>query len=303
MVKQVLLLLANVRLREAKDDFILPLPEGLSQSEEEFDAQLMQRNNQDSNDFSSTNSANTISNNTNGSAKLSNSFKNAGRTLGSLLKRSNTNSDSEGIGNNSFSDETNTNTDIDFHDIAAAEMASILAPTELDTDDALFPTLSASYKHFPDTATSKNIFDHVENTRNQTSKNTISETGVVSSFDFGHLLTENNQHTELMSRPQNLTSEGESTGRVPVVDSHGRFVAPGEESARALRDEINSDQNDDIQENGAPSLPPSFQPLEQAATLHKQKQNTQNNNTIADAKICGVFQPKLLLSVLFRYSL
>ena len=226
--------ISNVRLREAKDDCILPLPEGLSQSEEEFDAQLMQRNNQDSNDFSSTNSANTISNNTNGSAKLSDSFKNAGRTLGSLLKRSNTNSDSEGIGNNSFSDETNTNTDIDFHDIAAAEMASILAPTELDTDDALFPTLSASYKHFPDTATSKNIFDHVENTRNQTSKNTISETGVVSSFDFGHLLTENNQHTELISRPQNLTSEGEATGRVPVVDSHGRFVAPGEESALSL---------------------------------------------------------------------
>lgn len=287
--------ISNVRLREAKDDCILPLPEGLSQSEEEFDAQLMQRNNQDSNDFSSTNSANTISNNTNGSAKLSDSFKNAGRTLGSLLKRSNTNSDSEGIGNNSFSDETNTNTDIDFHDIAAAEMASILAPTELDTDDALFPTLSASYKHFPDTATSKNIFDHVENTRNQTSKNTISETGVVNSFDFGHLLTENNQHTELISRPQNLTSEGEATGRVPVVDSHGRFVAPGEESARALRDEINNDQNDDIQENGALSLPPSFQPLEQTANLHKQKQNTQNNNTIADAKIWWGLSTKVIV--------
>ena len=174
-------------------------------------------------------------------------------------------------------------------------MASILAPTELDTDDALFPTLSASYKHFPDTATSKNIFDHVENTRNQTSKNTISETGVVSSFDFGHLLTENNQHTELISRPQNLTSEGEATGRVPVVDSHGRFVAPGEESARALRDEINNDQNDDIQENGALSLPPSFQPLEQTANLHKQKQNTQNNNTIADAKIWWGLSTKVIV--------
>lgn len=279
--------ISNVRLKSAKDDVILPLPEDLTQSEEQFDAQFMQQNDeQNIGNLAMSSPSNVDSAANGGSAKLSNSFKNAGRTLGSLLKRNNANLSDENNSENNFDDESNTNTDIDFHDIAAAEMASILAPTDLDTDDAIFPTLSASYKHFPDSATSHNIFDRNNNTSNQVQKSDISETSVGSSFDFEHLLSDNAQHTELMSRTQNLTSEGDSTGRVPVVDTHGRFIAPGEESARALRDELNNSQDGDEISSNTPSLPPSFQPREQAEKLHKTKQNSSNsNNTIADAKI------------------
>lgn len=286
--------ISNVRLKSAKDEVILPLPEDLAQSEEQFDAQLIEQNNGKNINLDEDSSL--ISNDTsgNGSAKLSHSFKNAGRTLGSLLKR-NSGSSNKSDAENDFEDDSNTNTDIDFHDIAAAEMANILAPTDLDTDDAIFPTLSASYKHFPDSATSRNIFDRATAPKSQPPKPDISETSVSGSFDFEHLLAENAQHTELMSRPQSLTSEGESTGRVPVVDTNGRFVAPGEESARALRDELRDSQDEDSVSSNSPSLPPSFQPREHAENVHKQKQGSQNgNNTIADAKIWWGLSTKVI---------
>lgn len=287
--------ISNVRLKAAQDDVILSLPEGLTQSEDQFNSQFIQNSAQSAGDFSSAElSLNTPSSSSNKSARLSNSFKNAGRTLGSLLKRNNSNaSDQDNI--NDFDDESNTNTDIDFHDIAAAEMASILAPTELDADDDIFPTLSASYKHFPDSATSNNIFDRAQNAHNNDSKTNIEETTSIGSFDFEHLLSENTQHTELMARPQALTSESESTGRVPVVDTHGRFVVPGEESTRALHDEINRSFAEDTLSKNTPSLPPSFQPREQSANSENKKQNAQNgNNNIADAKIWWGLSTKVI---------
>ncbi|WP_250309726.1 kinase [Gardnerella sp. Marseille-Q2328] len=284
--------ISNVRLRHTEDAFLLPLPEDLTQSEEQFEAQLIQQSNIHSDDVTATSESSSLTalaTGTGSSAKLSNSIKNAGKTLGSLLKRNSANAKSDD--NNGFEDDSNTNTDIDFHDIAAAEMANILAPTELDTGDAIFPTLSSSYKHFPDPATSRNVLDHASNSENQSAQSSISETGVTGTFDFEHLLAENAQHTTLLSRPQNLTSEGESTGRVPVVDTHGRFIAPGEESARALQDERNNDDDDSLA-NNAPSLPPSFQPREQAAASQKQK--SRNNNAIADAKIWWGLSTKVI---------
>ena len=283
--------ISNVRLLDADNNSILPLPEGLTQSEEQFDAQLMRQNAQND---SSPNSTSTSSNSLSGSkgtAKISNGFKNAGRTLGSLLKRNN--SSAENQDSSDFDDDSNTNTDIDFHDIAAAEMASILAPTELDTDDAIFPTLSSSYKHFPDSATSRNLLEQ-SNVQNKETKNASNETSVIGRFDFENLLAENTQHTELMSRPQSLSSEGESTGRVPVVDTHGRFIAPGEESARALRDELDNSDEDSSADRSR-SLPPSFQPREKSDTLKQQKKDTQKNgNTIADAKIWWGLSTKVI---------
>ncbi|WP_421787031.1 kinase [Gardnerella sp. DNF00753] len=279
--------ISNARLLSAQDDVILPLPEGLTQSEEQFDAQFMQQaNEQNANSLNLQDSSNNSGSAANsGAAKISSSFKNAGRTLGSLLKRNNANSANKNV-DDDFDEDTNTNTDIDFHDIAAAEMASILAPTDLDTDDAIFPTLSASYKHFPESATSRNVLNRANNSRNQSQRDDLTETGVASSFDFEHLLAENAQHTELMSRPQSLTSEAESTGRVPVVDTRGRFIAPGEESARALQDEINNNQAEDALKTSSPSLPPSFQPREKSADLHsKNKNNPNGTDAIANAKI------------------
>ena len=287
--------ISNVHLKSAEDSEILPLPEDFTQTEEQFNEQLLQRAEQNVNNLSSASSLNTLARESNKSTKFGKGFKNAGRTLGSLLKHGNAHADAQNSDADSLNDDGNTSTDIDFHDIAAAEMANILAPTELDTDDVIFPTLSASYKHFPDSATSRNVLEQTANKQNKEIKNTTNKASVIGSFDFENLLAENTQHTELMTRPKNLISEGESTGRVPVVDTHGRFIAPGEESARALRDEINSRQSEDQPVNNTPSLPPSFQPLEQAAALHKQKQNNQSNNgTIADAKIWWGLSTKVI---------
>ena len=119
-------------------------------------------------------------------------------------------------------------------------------------------------------------------------------------FDFEDLLSSNTRHTELLSKPQILPLEAESTGRVPVVDSNGRFVAPGEESARALREEEleNEEYGDYSSQNTGllshSSMPPSFQPHEHQDDLKAKKSSGQNNVDIADAKIFGGLSTKVL---------
>ena len=110
-------------------------------------------------------------------------------------------------------------------------MANILAPTELDADDSIFHNLSSTYTSFPSYSESKSSdalnneeaekYNNIENESD--SKNDYSQKDNLASplmprrFDFEDLLTDNTKHTELMSRPQSLPLEAESTGRVPVV--------------------------------------------------------------------------------------
>lgn len=298
-----------------------------------------------------------------GFAAASTSIRKAGKTLGTLFKRNsrkNSKNKSKGKYENYNSDEnnidsselenTNTNVDIDFHDIAAAEMANILAPTELDADDSIFPmsernihviknddeiaqdnseenlednnsnsllnnrsnnskqNISNTSKNkgrlkskaddsaLYDSSISSNVydsenFDDDKNSNAQSSNEegeTFDHIPVIASstFDFEDLLTENSRHTEPITRANAfLSEESEFTGRVPVVDNQSRFIAPGEESARALREEELEDTDMDLHTvSSLSSLPPSFEPREHAASIKKQ-QIRKNGEDIADAKI------------------
>ena len=298
-----------------------------------------------------------------GFAAASTSIRKAGKTLGTLFKRNsrknsknkskekyeNYNSDENNIDSSEL-ENTNTNVDIDFHDIAAAEMANILAPTELDADDSIFPMSERNIhviKNDDEIAqdnSEKNLEDNNSNSslnnRSNNSKQNISnisrnksrlksksddsdlydssisnnsydsenfsdsenanaqssnEEGETfdhipviasSTFDFEDLLIQNSRHTEPIARANAfLSEESEFTGRVPVVDNQSRFIAPGEESARALREEELEDTDMDLHTvSSLSSLPPSFEPREHAASIKKQ-QIRKNGEDIADAKI------------------
>lgn len=292
-----------VKLHNAEDDVLLPFPDDLAQDEEKLEAKFTQQENEKANDrlknMSSLASLSDASVRGAGAGKIGTGFaaagagiKNAGRTIGSLLKR---NAGADQKNNSNADSETGTTTDFDFHDIAAAEMANILAPTELDADDSIFPTLPSTYTRFP--ATSRNADNRSQQISVDAQTNSQSNNDVdidVQSFDFQHLLKENTKHTELMSRPQNLTFEAESTGRVPVVDANGRFVAPGEESARALREEQLEEESQDGASSDAASLPPSFRPQKRKDTTRPHKNNSNNPDDIADAKIFGCFSTKVI---------
>ncbi|WP_296156936.1 kinase [uncultured Gardnerella sp.] len=298
-----------------------------------------------------------------GFAAASTSIRKAGKTLGTLFKRNsrknsknkskekyeNYNSDENNIDSSEL-ENTNTNVDIDFHDIAAAEMANILAPTELDADDSIFPMSERNIhviKNDDEIAqdnSEKNLEDNNSNSslnnRSNNSKQNISNTSrnksrlksksddsdlydssisnnsydsenfsdsenanaqssneegetfdhipaiASSTFDFEDLLIQNSRHTEPIARANAfLSEESEFTGRVPVVDNQSRFIAPGEESARALREEELEDTDMDLHTvSSLSSLPPSFEPREHAASIKKQ-QIRKNGEDIADAKI------------------
>ncbi len=333
-------------LLPCKDKDLIDFPEGLSKNEDLLENQLSSQESigiLDSSDLSIKNE-NEKPNKFGKNAKNT-GLKNASKTIGALsalLKRNGDNSDKK---LDSLPESDSTGTDYDFHDIAAAEMANILAPTELDADDSIFHNLSSTYTSFPSYSTDKsqaseenNAGENKNNKNNENSKNTnigndstddsyAKENGNKSAlnaldsltsrndysqkddlssplmprrFDFEDLLSSNTRHTELLSKPQILPLEAESTGRVPVVDSNGRFVAPGEESARALREEEleNEEYGDYSSQNAGllshSSMPPSFQPHEHQDDLKAKKSSNQNNVDIADAKIFGGLSTKVL---------
>lgn len=93
-----------------------------------------------------------------------------------MLKRNGDNSEKK---LDSLPESDSTGTDYDFHDIAAAEMANILAPTELDADDSIFHNLSSTYTSFPGYSTDKSqaseenkVGENKNNKNNENSKNT-----------------------------------------------------------------------------------------------------------------------------------
>ena len=333
-------------LLPCKDEDLVDFPEGLSKNEDLLENQLSSQESigiLDSSDLSIKNEDEKP--NKFGKNAKNTGLKNASKTIGALsalLKRNGDNSEKK---LDSLPESDSTGTDYDFHDIAAAEMANILAPTELDADDSIFHNLSSTYTSFPGYSTDKSqaseenkVDENKNNKNNENSKNTnigndstndsyAKENGNKSAlnaldsltsgndysqkddlssplmprrFDFEDLLSSNTRHTELLSKPQILPLEAESTGRVPVVDSNGRFVAPGEESARALREEEleNEEYGDYSSQNTGllshSSMPPSFQPHEHQDDLKAKKSSGQNNVDIADAKIFGGLSTKVL---------
>lgn len=333
-------------LLPCKDEDLIDFPEGLSKNEDLLENQLSSQESigiLDSSDLSIKNEDEKP--NKFGKNAKNTGLKNASKTIGALsalLKRNDDNSEKK---LDSLPESDSTGTDYDFHDIAAAEMANILAPTELDADDSIFHNLSSTYTSFPSYSTDKSqaseenkVGENKNNKNNENSKNTnigndstndsyAKENGNKSAlnaldsltsgndysqkddlssplmprrFDFEDLLSSNTRHTELLSKPQILPLEAESTGRVPVVDSNGRFVAPGEESARALREEEleNEEYGDYSSQNTGllshSSMPPSFQPHEHQDDLKAKKSSGQNNVDIADAKIFGGLSTKVL---------
>lgn len=330
-------------LLPCKDNDLIDFPEGLSKNEDLLENELSSQESigiLDSSDLSIKNEDEKP--NKFGKNAKNTGLKNASKTIGALSALLKRNGDNSGKKLDSLPESDSTGTDYDFHDIAAAEMANILAPTELDADDSIFHNLSSTYTSFPSYSTDKSQASEEnkvgENKNNENSKNTnigndstndsyAKENGNKSAlntldsltsgndysqkddlssplmprrFDFEDLLSSNTKHTELLSKPQILPLEAESTGRVPVVDSNGRFVAPGEESARALREEEleNEEYGDYSSQNAGllshSSMPPSFQPHEHQDDLKAKKSSNQNNVDIADAKIFGGLSTKVL---------
>lgn len=330
-------------LLPCKDNDLIDFPEGLSKNEDLLENQLSSQESigiLDSSDLSIKNEDEKPSKF--GKNAKNTGLKNASKTIGALSALLKRNGDNSGKKLDSLPESDSTGTDYDFHDIAAAEMANILAPTELDADDSIFHNLSSTYTSFPSYSTDKSQASEEnkvgENKNNENSKNAnignnstndsyAKENGNKSAlntldsltygndysqkddlssplmprrFDFEDLLSSNTKHTELLSKPQILPLEAESTGRVPVVDSNGRFVAPGEESARALREEEleNEEYGDYSSQNAGllshSSMPPSFQPHEHQDDLKAKKSSNQNNVDIADAKIFGGLSTKVL---------
>ena len=330
-------------LLPCKDEDLIDFPEGLSKNEDFLENELSSQESigiLDSSDLSIKNEDEKP--NKFGKNAKNTGLKNASKTIGALSALLKRNGDNSGKKLDSLPESDSTGTDYDFHDIAAAEMANILAPTELDADDSIFHNLSSTYTSFPSYSTDKSQASEEnkvgENKNNENSKNAnignnstndsyAKENGNKSAlntldsltsgndysqkddlssplmprrFDFEDLLSSNTKHTELLSKPQILPLEAESTGRVPVVDSNGRFVAPGEESARALREEEleNEEYGDYSSQNAGllshSSMPPSFQPHEHQDDLKAKKSSNQNNVDIADAKIFGGLSTKVL---------
>ena len=330
-------------LLPCKDEDLIDFPEGLSKNEDFLENELSSQESigiLDSSDLSIKNEDEKPSKFVKNAKNTG--LKNASKTIGALSALLKRNGDNSGKKLDSLPESDSTGTDYDFHDIAAAEMANILAPTELDADDSIFHNLSSTYTSFPSYSTDKSQASEEnkvgENKNNENSKNAnigndstndsyAKENGNKSAlntldsltsgndysqkddlssplmprrFDFEDLLSSNTKHTELLSKPQILPLEAESTGRVPVVDSNGRFVAPGEESARALREEEleNEEYGDYSSQNAGllshSSMPPSFQPHEHQDDLKAKKSSNQNNVDIADAKIFGGLSTKVL---------
>ncbi|RDW97355.1 kinase [Gardnerella vaginalis] len=330
-------------LLPCKDEDLIDFPEGLSKNEDLLENQLSSQESigiLDSSDLSIKNEDEKPSKF--GRNAKNTGLKNASKTIGALsalLKRNGDNSEKK---LDSLPESDSTGTDYDFHDIAAAEMANILAPTELDADDSIFHNLSSTYTSFPSYSTDKsqaseenkvgenknnengknanigndstndsyakengnksalNALDSLTSGNDYSQKDDLSSPLMPRRFDFEDLLSSNTRHTELLSKPQILPLEAESTGRVPVVDSNGRFVAPGEESARALREEeLENEEYGDYNSQNAgllshSSMPPSFQPHEHQDDLKAKKSSNQNNVDIADAKIFGGLSTKVL---------
>lgn len=148
-----------------------------------------------------------------------------------------------------------------FRDIAAAEMAGIISPTVPGIEDDL---------PFPEFPTSGTI--NVSGIPDDTA-------ALTTHFDFASTKSMAPAHPDLSAQPDAV----EATGRIPIIDSNGNPVRPGEESLRALKAE---------QAQRDAALPPSFSPQnhDESGT----QTDTGNNGDIANARLFGGIRTKVI---------
>ena len=151
--------------------------------------------------------------------------------------------------------------DYDFHDIAAAEVANIIAPSVPDPDNAIFPNFNVPTDPYTDTQATMR-------------------------FDFARKAAKNAHRLQ-------PPSTGESTSRIPVFDANGMPVEPGDESRRALEDE----QTQILAANSPISRPPSFTPTVEPEHEEHDAYNPVEQDDVADATLFGRFSTKVVAIV------
>jgi putative peptidoglycan lipid II flippase len=159
-------------------------------------------------------------------------------------------------GRNEFVSLTNPNDSaprMDLHDLTAAEMADAFKSFDSTADDSIFPEFN----------------QHTAHTNNPTMQ-----------FDFA-------VEGDSVDMPdENPGSRTEATGRIPVLDANGNYIAPGYESARALQEEQEA-----IAEASPVILPPSFTPQQKAP------QTDATGDDIANTPLLGKLTTKVVAIV------
>lgn len=150
----------------------------------------------------------------------------------------------------SISGSNNSAPRMDLHDLTAAEMADAFKSFDSTADDSIFPEFN----------------QHAPRTSNPTMQ-----------FDFA-------VGDDSVDMPdENPGSRTEATGRIPVLDAEGNYVAPGHESARALQEEQEA-----ISEANPVILPPSFTPQQ------KTHQTDATGDDIANTPLLGKLTTKVV---------
>ena len=157
--------------------------------------------------------------------------------------------------------EVTDSSDYDFHDIAAAEVANIMAPSVPDPDNAIFPNFNAASGPYTDTQATMR-------------------------FDFARKAAKNAHRLQ-------PPSVNESTSRIPVYDANGVPVPPGDESRRALENE----QTQILASNTPVSRPPSFTPTVEPEKETHEDYNPVTQDDVADEKLFGRFSTKVVAIV------
>lgn len=160
--------------------------------------------------------------------------------------------------------------DIDFHDIAAAEMAGILAPSNPSTQDMLFPSFNVQQGPLNDSANPTMQFDFSRNPR-------VGKADHVGQNDSDHIA---------------------ATGRIPVIDRNGFPIEPGAESQRALEQE-RAEIKRAAQEASVPPhsiLPPSFTPKSDDSGNDDSSHTglPDGDDNISNARLFGGFTTKVV---------
>lgn len=152
--------------------------------------------------------------------------------------------------------------DYDFHDIAAAEVANIMAPSVPDPDNAIFPNFNVPSDPYTDTQATMR-------------------------FDFARKAAKN---AHRLQPPSTV----ESTSRIPVFDANGLPVEPGDESRRALEDE----QTQILAASTPVSRPPSFTPTVEPEHEERSAYNPAAQDDVADETLFGRFSTKVVAIVI-----
>lgn len=276
-----------VHLRPINQDRLLALPQGISVTEEQLASQLSTNElHLGSNDTGLTNSA---LSNLNGSipVKAEDALSEFGQPTQPWWDADIPRNAANRGGTNTSAGSEYEN--IGFRDIAASEMADIMAHDDPNTGYPLFP--DASY----DGDSSSFANQHVGVGHHQPTDGddaTIDANGATMQFDFSAM----NMANPVGAVGDFSTDPLEATGRIPVIDNNGNIIAPGAESQRALEEEQAARDA-----AGSAALPPSFTPQPSSSSSSDQAYgegsndtNDTNDDDIADAKLFGGFTTKVV---------